>query len=329
MEFDINSLKQKVDNAIKDYKSKPFIVSVMGQTGVGKSSLTNAIFNTQFEIDAVKPCTKKIQSIEITNKNGDKMIFNDLPGIGESEAADEYYISEYVKIIKVSDVILWLFHGDNRSVRFDIENLNKIVSKLDENERFQFMSKITFALSKVDLIVPPAWYYIINSSGNFFMPDSETKRVLELKQQYYLETILEPFSNYIISRTPNTSNFKENIEGFTTTNDGEFIVYKGFLTSTKTDNLSRRYPNHKDIFYRLNENYSVVPTSTIFRYNLSLLITSIMNKINDDAIFRIENFIEDEQINVVPPEKALKLSNIIVYDSITKREKYNLSNYKI
>ncbi|NOX45659.1 MAG: hypothetical protein GXO89_01615, partial [Chlorobi bacterium] len=315
MEFDINTLKQKVEEAIKEYKNKPFVVSVMGQTGVGKSSLTNAIFNTKFDTDPVKPCTKSIQSVEILNKNGDRMIFNDLPGIGESEVADEHYIAEYVKIIKVSDVVLWLFHGDNRSVRFDIENLKKIMSKLSEEERFNFMSKITFALSKVDLITPPAWYYVLKNSGNFFLPCNETKKILKLKKQYYLDAILEPFARYILSRTPNTSNFNKNIEGFSLSEDREFVIYKGYLTTEKVEDLSQEFPNQKEIFLRLHENYSVVPTSTIFKYNLSLLVTSILNKINDGAIFRIEKFIDDENISVVPIEKALTLGNIIVYDN--------------
>lgn len=329
MEININKLKQKVEEAIRSSQNKPFIVSVMGQTGVGKSSLTNAIFNTKFDTDPVKPCTKNIQSVEISNKQGDKMIFNDLPGIGESEVADEYYISEYVKIIKVSDVVLWLFHGDNRSVRFDLENLQKIMSKLSEKEKFQFMSKITFALSKVDLITPPAWYYVLRNTGNFFLPSTETQKILELKQQYYLETILAPFSNYIVSRTPNTSNFKSKIEGFSLSEDKDFVLYKGYLSTNKVKELSEKYPKHKDIFIRLSENYRVIPTSTIFKYNLSLLVTSIMNKINDDAIFRIEKFIDDENISKVPKSKALSLSNIIVYDSSTKNEIFNLSKLKI
>lgn len=329
MEHNINSLKQKVEDALKDYKSRPFVVSIMGQTGVGKSSLTNAIFNTQFKTDPIKPCTKHIQSVEISNKNGNKMIFNDLPGIGESEIADEHYISEYIKIIKLSDVVVWLFHGDNRSVRFDIENLQKILSKFQELEKFNFMSKITFALSKVDLITPPAWYYVIKKTGNFFIPSKETKKILEMKQQYYLETILDPFSKYIISRTPNISNLDQKIDGFSISDDNEFVSYRGFLNSTDVKRLSSQYPNHTEIFNRLNENYSVVVSSTVFRYNLSSLLTSIMNKINDEAIFRIENFMDDENINIVPIDKALKLGNIIVYDSDTRSERYNLLTAKI
>jgi predicted GTPase len=41
-------------------KKAPLKVSVMGQTGVGKSSLINALFNTKLDTDPVRPATSKI-----------------------------------------------------------------------------------------------------------------------------------------------------------------------------------------------------------------------------------------------------------------------------
>jgi predicted GTPase len=55
-------------------RNKPFVVSIMGQTGVGKTSLINALFNTKLRVDAVRPTTKEIERVTIKNAKGHMII---------------------------------------------------------------------------------------------------------------------------------------------------------------------------------------------------------------------------------------------------------------
>ena len=106
-------------------RNKPFVVSIMGQTGVGKTSLINALFNTKLRVDAVRPTTKEIERVTIKNAKGHTIIFCDMPGIGESEHADSVYLAEYRKQLLESDIVIWAIHADNRATVFDVQTIKR------------------------------------------------------------------------------------------------------------------------------------------------------------------------------------------------------------
>src|SRR5438128_12053669 len=86
---------KRVREILSKEQYTPLKVSIMGQTGVGKSSLINALFNAHLKINPVRPTTKDIAAINVPVKNapqGTDLIFFDLPGIGESEQTDADYI---------------------------------------------------------------------------------------------------------------------------------------------------------------------------------------------------------------------------------------------
>src|SRR3989440_9571393 len=98
-------LVRRVRRILNKEKYAPLKVSVMGQTGVGKSSLINALFNAKLDTNPVRPTTKDIAEINVPVKNapqGTNLIFYDLPGIGESEQTDAEYIIQYQQMLSDS-----------------------------------------------------------------------------------------------------------------------------------------------------------------------------------------------------------------------------------
>src|SRR6266566_3978628 len=102
----IQQLADEVRKKIKAAEDLPFIVSIMGQTGVGKSSLLNALFNTKLKTDPVRPCTKEIERIVTRGPSNHELWFYDLPGIGEAGKADTQYLNSYREKLIESDVVL-------------------------------------------------------------------------------------------------------------------------------------------------------------------------------------------------------------------------------
>ncbi len=95
-------------------QERPLQVSVMGQTGVGKSSLVNALFGANFRVSSTRPETLASQMWK-EERGGHTLEFWDLPGLGETSSHDERYIEEYTSKLLSSNIVLWAVHADSRS----------------------------------------------------------------------------------------------------------------------------------------------------------------------------------------------------------------------
>lgn len=124
-------------------------IGVFGKTGVGKSSLCNALFGTDIcPISDVEACTRNTQEVLLKmGENGIKLI--DVPGVGESTMRDEEYGELYSKLLPELDLVLWLIKADDRALSSD-ENFYKNIVKphIDDGKPFFFV------LNQVDKIEP-------------------------------------------------------------------------------------------------------------------------------------------------------------------------------
>lgn len=140
-------IKRRV-NEVLEYVPR---IGVFGKTGVGKSSLCNALFGHDVcPISDVEACTRNVQEELLSIDKGGKGIkLVDVPGVGESGERDVEYGALYARLLPELDLILWVLKGDDRAFTTD-ENFYKNIVKPHMNEGKPFF----FVLNQVDKIEP-------------------------------------------------------------------------------------------------------------------------------------------------------------------------------
>lgn len=139
------SIKRRI-NEVLNYEPK---VGVFGKTGVGKSSLCNAMFGQDVcPISDVEACTRDPQEV-LLQMGGRKITLVDVPGAGESEERDREYAKLYSKLLPELDVVLWVIKADDRALSSDEAFFKQIVKPHVEQGKVFF-----FVLNQCDKIEP-------------------------------------------------------------------------------------------------------------------------------------------------------------------------------
>lgn len=326
------TIRRMIEEELIAQRNKPFVVSIMGQTGVGKTSLINALFHTKLKVDAVRPTTKEIERVTIKNAKQHMVVFCDMPGIGESEQADSVYLAEYRKQLLESDVVIWAIHADNRSTVFDMQTIKCLLKDMEPEKRSALMSKMTFVLTKADLLMQSPWLAGYIDGHVTFSPEKETKAILEQKAAYYQELYIHPFGEDIVARTYHNGTFRVNDPAFTWTERS--VYYHGLLTTDKVEKLKSLHPQDPKIFVRLYDSYRVIPCSARFKYNLLELMLVIMNKLGPHVFESFKQVVKIDQQSVdfslldrVPLEQTFKMSNFRIVDVQSKDMVFDLSGF--
>ena len=141
--------RAKIESKMKEILSYEPRIGVFGKTGVGKSSLCNALFGEDIcPISDVEACTRNTKEV-LLNMGGNGIKLIDVPGVGENEERDEEYAKLYAQLLPELDLVLWLVKADDRAMASD-ENFYKNIVKphLDQGKPF-FM-----VINQVDKIEP-------------------------------------------------------------------------------------------------------------------------------------------------------------------------------
>ena len=275
----------------------------MGQTGVGKTSLVNALFGSTFKVSSTRPETLEPQKWVEETKNGHKLEFWDLPGFGESHLSDGKYFEEYKAKMLESHIVIWAIHADSRSFKFDRKALDELIASVPSVERTRIMNKIIFILTKVDLLSPSPWILTKLGSDGVFTVHGETEKLLIAKESYFQEAFIAPFAHLLKAQTHRRRNF--NIRDDHLDYDEHTVYYRGWMSGEKLARLLELHPEHKEVFHGLYHNYRVIPCSSRFRFNLDPLMEAIVNKLEPHTIASLENVLKPERsLNTCPFETA-------------------------
>lgn len=125
-------LIQEVSERITKMRSYTPKVGVFGNSGIGKSSLCNAIFGREVaKISDVEACTRKPQEIFVGSEDGG-IILVDVPGIGEDPAHQKEYTELYKSLVPELDLVLWAIKADDRNYASALDSYQEILSSIKE-----------------------------------------------------------------------------------------------------------------------------------------------------------------------------------------------------
>lgn len=141
----LNEVKREL-RRVRNYTPK---VGVFGDSGVGKSSLCNALFGTDIaKISDVEACTREPQEILIGNKKEGGIVLVDVPGVGEDLERHQEYIDLYKSLTPKLDLVLWAIKADDRKYMSAINVYKDILEpNIDA-------CPVVFAITQSDKIEP-------------------------------------------------------------------------------------------------------------------------------------------------------------------------------
>ncbi|MDS0787608.1 50S ribosome-binding GTPase [Proteus vulgaris] len=168
-----NSLQTLFFNKLNQLIDYSPTIGLMGKTGAGKSSLINALFQSQLSsVSNVSGCTRQAQRFNMVINNH-TLTFIDLPGVGESLERDKEYHQLYRNLLPELDLIIWVLKADDRAWSSD-EQCYRFLTEQCGYQPKRFL----FVLNQADKIEPCRQW-----DEQYHQPSHEQAANLELKQQ--------------------------------------------------------------------------------------------------------------------------------------------------
>lgn len=172
---DMDAILGQIDQKIAN--EPPPRVAIIGETGVGKSSTLNSLFNAGAEISNTEACTREAMEIRVPLGSmlaktmkidtveaslGDLIVY-DMPGLGEGLSARDQHLMTYADVLSRVDAAVWILDAPVRSIEFAQTEMARLDKALTTH--------MTFALNKIDMVAPgeTAWY----TPANLPSPEQE------------------------------------------------------------------------------------------------------------------------------------------------------------
>ena len=154
---EITRLIQEKVRELRTYVPK---VGVFGVTGVGKSSLCNALFGKDISpVNDVAACTREPQEIFI-GSDGQGIQLIDVPGVGETMERDAEYFELYKQLAPKLDLIIWVIKADDRAFAIAEKAYKEILAPN------LHACPVVFVINQVDKLCPfNGWDHLHNQPG--------------------------------------------------------------------------------------------------------------------------------------------------------------------
>lgn len=107
---------EELKKIYEEKKQQPVKVAVLGQSGVGKTTTVNNLFNANFKTSRTVVGTDKAQYKDFELGDGSIITIVDLPGYGRSVAEDKEYQQIYISELKHCDIILLIVQANDKAL---------------------------------------------------------------------------------------------------------------------------------------------------------------------------------------------------------------------
>ena len=144
-------IRQIIEEAVGRFENEqedPCIL-ILGATGVGKSSLINAIFGEKLRaVNTIQSTTREFSTHEY-EIDGTKILITDSPGYGEV-SYDEQYSKAVVDEAKISHAVTLVLKADEKGYERD----RQIIGSASKDPDFSLEKPLLIALNQIDKIKP-------------------------------------------------------------------------------------------------------------------------------------------------------------------------------
>lgn len=170
--------------AASQQAQQPPTVAMIGLSGVGKSSTINALFGRGDQaVSHTRPCTSVARPVsgDLYEYVGQKatIVIYDMPGLGESRAADIRHYQAYEEVLPIVDVVVWIIDSPSRV----ITPIESALKKLRRQFGAPLMNKFIVAANKIDRVHPEDWLQSAN------MPSEQQDKVIEEYSQFLSDAL--------------------------------------------------------------------------------------------------------------------------------------------
>ncbi|WP_162824295.1 GTPase family protein [Peterkaempfera bronchialis] len=127
---------------------------LIGESGVGKSTTVNALFNAGQAVGHSRATTDRAWSIpvqQVSGSNGTLEVV-DMPGLGDDIANYPRYMGLYREVLPTADAIVWIHPAKDRMVQLVQQALADLFGPSPE-----LVGRLVFGLNKADEIGPHDW----------------------------------------------------------------------------------------------------------------------------------------------------------------------------